>query len=95
VEDDMPAYSYAIKIDREPKTIQFHEEHEFFEPLTLAFLRKYVREEDTFEIDDETGYLVVYKNRLETPEETAARVAKEESYMAEYERWKESRVVSS
>ena len=83
----MPPYAYPIKIDRKRQKIAFQENKTFENMLTLADL-KFVGN-DPFSVDrDGHGYheITVYRNRLETDQERDIRVAREESYMKEYNR---------
>lgn len=84
---------YPITIKREPQEVRYEKEIELKDgQLTLAELRKFVSEDETFSINEvETdrifGYVtMLYINgkRLETPEETKVRVEKEETYMKNY-----------
>lgn len=86
----MPAYAYPITIRRNKLTIQFDELVKIEnDSLTLSDLQ-FVGD-DSFSIHagelGEPSYTVsVSRSRLETDDELAARVTREESYMAEYHR---------
>jgi len=88
----MGAYMYPIKIKREAQKIRYTKEYplEDYGVLTLRELRKYVNEDEAFSIHDSdegmqsTYTLSVSGTRMETPEELALRVAKEELYMVNY-----------
>lgn len=82
----MPAYAYPIKINREKQIIHFDEEREIeSNSLTLAALQ--FIGDDPFSVHENEwgGYTIsVSRSRLETDVECHTRVAREESYMAEY-----------
>lgn len=86
----MPAYAYPITIDYGKKTIK--KEHSFTleGQLTVDKLKKIVGdlpfsigEEDPWE---ETYTIYWSEERLETDEEQANRIIREENYMKEYKK---------
>lgn len=87
----MPAYAYAININRDKKTIHEDKEEIIEGPLSIAKLSPVVGD-NSFTVSerdwqDGGGYLItIHIKRLETDIELAARVAKEERYMEEYNR---------
>ncbi len=86
----MPAYAYAIEIKRQNLPIRYDEIVEIEkDALTLADLG-FVGEAPFSVREKECGgYTVsVSRTRYETDDERDARVAREEAYMAEYNRRK-------
>ena len=87
----MPAYAYPIKVNRRRQTIQFDETKRIESDSLILEDFKFVGD-DAFSIslpDDwggfNSGYIIsVSRSRLETIEERNNRIAKEESYMVEY-----------
>ncbi len=76
-------YMYPIKINREPQRVSYDHKHQLNDIiLSLDDLRKYVSEDETFQIDGRMIY--VYGLRMETAKETESRVKREESYMKKY-----------
>ena len=101
----MPPYAYPIIIKREPQLISYQKEIELGtgsdSVLTLAKLREHgVTEEHsfwTYETDEglhSTNYLIIAGERLETPEELKIRIEKEEAYMVEYNKRKQTQPTS-
>lgn len=91
----MGAYMYAIEIKREPQKVRYQRKVELDGPvLTLSMLRELVTEDEIFSVEETEGgiystiYLSIDGYRMETPEETAKRVASEEAYMIEYNKRK-------
>lgn len=97
----MPAYAYRIIVKKQKQRV--NDNKTFIiegDSLTLDALREAgIAEGETFSISETThnsgiesyseGYEInVQRTRLETKEERDTRVAKEESYMAEYNRRK-------
>lgn len=86
----MGAYMYPIIIKREPQIISVRKTIELDDStLTLAQLMRYgVTNDCKFQIveDSYSGEyrLYIYSKRLETQKEVDKRVAKEESYMKNY-----------
>jgi hypothetical protein len=87
----MPAYAYPITIKRERQKVRYSKTIELDDHvLTLGILSKLVTPDERFCIveTDEGLYsrtiLSISGFRLETDEELADRVKKEESYMIEY-----------
>jgi len=84
------AYYAPIQIKRKPQTVHWQETKTYGQEdsLSLALLRPFVGP-DCFDIEPNSynGYdVTAYRTRPENREEVAARVAKEEAYMAEYRR---------
>lgn len=84
----MPAYAYPIRINRNREMVRFEEnvtlQDDWLTLPALAFVGN-----DTFTVgQDECGLWVICVNRQrpETDEEMNARIARGESYMAEYNR---------
>lgn len=86
-------YMYPIAINIEAQEIRYQNEYNLGDGLlTLAILRKYVSEDQTFSVndgvdeDDFSDNTILYVNgtRLETKGELSKRVAKEEAYMKRY-----------
>lgn len=82
----MPAYAYAIKIDRNRQTVSETLHRKLpDEELSLSDLRDLgVKETDTFYIASDEKTMLIYRKRPETDEEMSKRIAKEENYMKEY-----------
>ena len=88
----MGTYMYPIQIKREPQKVRYTKEFNLnSDSLTLAELRKYVSQDETFSIYEAENsiygsqyILNVSGERLETEEEVKTRVAKEEKYMESY-----------
>lgn len=86
-------YHSPIEIKREPQKVQYKKDVRIYDSyLTLKKIAEHVGENDKFEIftpDSDNwqgGYylLEITCERMETPDETAKRIAKEESYMEGY-----------
>lgn len=83
----MPAYAYPITIELNKKAIAYDTQHEIdASSLTLDMLRPIVgTHRFTVKDADWSGYVItVHQSRLETDDEQAARIAKEQRYMDEY-----------
>ncbi len=82
----MGAYMYPIEINRKRQTIAFQEIKELEnDSLTLEDLQ-FVGD-DCFSVEpgEFRGHIVIVsRNRLETDNEFETRIAREESYMTEY-----------
>jgi len=87
----MAAYAYPIKINRRRQRIDYVDRRDVLVTggyLTLSDL-SFLNEDDSFSIAfvDTNMYEVdILRSRLETKEERDTRVAREESYMTEYEK---------
>lgn len=91
-------YASKIKINREPQKVPCIHKIELPDGwLTLDILKKYLNPNDQFSINEEdsgnffgtTTVLTIKGERLETDEEVAKRVAKEEKYMDNYYKFHE------
>lgn len=89
----MGAYMYPINIDRDPQKIGYTKDYELNDSeLSLADLRKYVNEDETFEINYEENRIYVYGYKLETKEEVEKRVSKQEKYMKNYTEFHKNKI---
>jgi hypothetical protein len=81
----MGMYMYPIKIDRGAKLVSYSKEYDLPDlELSLSELKKYVSNDETFQINSEEHKIYVFGKRFETKEEVAKRVQKEEKYMENY-----------
>lgn len=91
----MPAYAYPINIKRDRQKVRYVKEIELDSNiLTLDMLSKLIAKDERFSITEthEGGTtLTIIGDRLETDEELTQSVQKEERYMAEYNRRKQSK----
>jgi hypothetical protein len=92
----MGMYMYPIKIKRNAQKVNYEKEVELDRqgPLTLALLRKYVAENETFlaHLSNYNTYILnIYGTRMETEEEVRIRVGKEEKYMENYQKFQDTK----
>jgi len=86
-------YHGKIKVERYRKKVKYKETHQLPNELfTLDTFRKYVSEDELFDIWPSDEYvdvlfIEVYKVRMETDEEMEKRIAKQEKYMENYHRF--------
>lgn len=88
----MPPYAYPIVIKKDPQLIRYNREVEIeSDVLTLEIVTENIKPGELFSVHQKDGgmfggphFLSIVGERLETPEEVAIRVEKEEKYMAEY-----------
>lgn len=94
----MGAYAYPITINRKRKRINTQRRVPKPESLTKAWIVENCADDECFEVEsgtfsdgeyvEITPCVVFYGSRLETNEEYQKRIAREEAYMAEYNRRK-------
>ncbi len=83
-------YMYPIIIKKEPQIISYEKKVDlgYDSTLTLSELIEHgVTEDSSFQIIEEENSrytLYIYLKRIETPEETEARINREEEYMKNY-----------
>jgi hypothetical protein len=92
-------YMYPIEIDYNPKVIKYTEDHIIDEKriYTLESLKSYVADGEKFYLtsidsdgsafSDSQIILSVCKERIESSEELAERIKKEEKYMENYNKF--------
>lgn len=88
------AYMYPITVDRNPKEISYEKEFDLEDiELSLDDIRKYVKEDETFMIDNDEMKIKVYCKRLETETELENRISKEENYMKKYKEFQKTKKI--
>jgi hypothetical protein len=89
----MPAYAYPITIHREKQRVQY-DETAIIEANSLTLKDLEFVGPDSFSVQEQEwgGYVItVSRSRMETDAERESRVAREESYMTEYNKRKDSK----
>jgi hypothetical protein len=89
-------YASKIEIIREPKVIKFTKKVTIYDgKLTLNILSQHMSNDQTFEVYREDGelypdnyHLEIHCERLETQDEVNERIAKQEKYNENYEKFR-------
>ena len=88
----MGMYMYKIAVDKKPKKVHYSKEYDLIDlELTISELKKYVSDNESFQINSDEGKIYVYGSRLETKEELKDRIAGEEAYNKRYDEYHASR----